>query len=73
MLQQKGTVKVAVLNGDPDIKQMIAISYYDSKPIYFLSTVVRNVEWIEPTRKCFNKKKCLMDEVSFLGPTSYHV
>ena len=30
MLQQKGTVKVAVLYGDPDSKQMIAISYYDS-------------------------------------------
>ena len=42
MLQQKGTIKVAVLYGDPDIKQMIAISYYDFKPIYFLSTVVRN-------------------------------
>ena len=27
MLQQKCTVKVAVLDGDPDIKQMITISY----------------------------------------------
>ena len=46
-------MKVAVLDGDPDIKQMIAISYYDSKPIYFLYIVVRNVEWIDLKRKCF--------------------
>ena len=72
MLQQKGTVKVAVLNGDPDIKPMIAISYYDSKPIYFLSTVVRNVEWIELARRCFNKEKFLMDEVKFLRPNFVH-
>ena len=61
VLQQKGTVKVAVLDGDPDIKQIIAISYYYSKPIYFFSTVVRNVEWIELTLKCFNREKFLMD------------
>ena len=72
MLQKKGTVKVVVLYGDPDIKQMIEISYYDSKPIYFLSTVVRNVEWIELTRKCFNREKFLMDEVSFLRQNFVH-
>ena len=42
MLQQKGTVKVAVLYGDTDIKQMIAISSYDSKPIHFLQQWTRN-------------------------------
>ena len=72
MLHQKGAVKVAVLYGDPDIKKMIAISYYYSKPIYLLSTVVRNVEWIELTRKCFNKEKFLMDEVSFLRTNFVH-
>ena len=65
-------MKVAALDGDPDIKQMIAISYYDYKPIYLLSTVVRNVEWIELTRKCFNKKKFLMDAVSLLRPNFVH-
>ena len=72
MLRQKVTVKLAVLYGNPDIKQMIAISYYDSKNIYFLSTVVINVELIELTRKCFNKEKSLMDEVSFLRPNFVH-
>ena len=72
MLQQKGTVKVALLDGDPDIKQMIALYYYDSKPIYLLSTVVINVEWIELKRKCFNKEKFWMDEVSLLRPNFVH-
>ena len=65
-------MKVEDLDGDPDIKQMITISYYDSKPIYFLSTVVRNVDWIELTRKCFNREKFLMDEVSLLRPNFVH-
>ena len=65
-------MKVAVLDGDPNIKQMITISYYDSKLIYFLFTVVRNVEWIELTCKCFNKENVLMDEVSFLRPNFVH-
>ena len=43
MLAQKGTVKVAVLEEDCDAENIIAMSYYDSKPIYFLSTVLKNV------------------------------
>ena len=35
----RGTVKASVLEGDPDIPNLVACSYYDQKPIYFLSTI----------------------------------
>ena len=53
MLVQKGTVKVAVLEGDSDAQNVIAISYYDSKPIYFLSTVLKHVGWNELQKRVF--------------------
>ena len=41
----RNTVKVAVLEGDSKVKDLLAISYYDSKPCYFLSTVIDKVSW----------------------------
>ena len=32
-LSVKGIVKVAVLQNDPDMKDLVAISYYNSKPV----------------------------------------
>ena len=31
----QNTLKVAVLEGDKTVKDLVAISYYDSKPVYF--------------------------------------
>ena len=41
----QNTLKVVVLEGDKIVKDLVAISYYDSKPLYFLSTVVSEVKW----------------------------
>ena len=38
--EQRNTVKVAVLKGDSSIKDSVAISFYDFKPVYFLSSVI---------------------------------
>ena len=43
--EQRNTVKVAVLKGDSSIKDLVAISFYDSKPVYFLSSVIPEVKW----------------------------
>jgi len=34
----RGTVKVAVLEGDPECPNWVASSVYDTKPVHFLST-----------------------------------
>ena len=31
-----GTVKGAVLEGDSEIPDLVAVSYYDQKPVHFL-------------------------------------
>ena len=48
----RNTVKVAVLEGDHVAKDLLAISFYDTKPVYFLSTVV---EWLKMSRKIYSK------------------
>ena len=43
MERERGTVKVEILEGNPEAKNLLAISIYDSKPVYFLSTVIDRV------------------------------
>ena len=56
VLEVKNTVKVAVLEGDNACKDLVAISYYESKPVYFLSTVVNDIKWEMVTKKVFSKQ-----------------
>ena len=46
IMQVCNKIKVAILEDDDDIQELIAVSYYDSKSVYFLSTVVDEVKWI---------------------------
>ena len=49
----RNTVKVAVLEGDEQVQDLVAISYYDSKPVYFLSTVLPEIKWETVGKKVF--------------------
>ena len=44
-VEMRGTIKATVLTGDPEVKGLVAISIYDSKPTNFLSTVVDRIVW----------------------------
>ena len=68
VLQARNTVKVAVLEGDDVIEDLVAISYYDSKPVYFLSTVVNEIRWETVTKKVFSKKLQKKIQMPFLRP-----
>ena len=67
-LAVKGTVKVAVLKNDPVIKDLVAISYYDSKPVYFLSTIIKNVTWTMKEKKVYNPATAKMYPMKFIRP-----
>ena len=41
----RGTVKSAVLVGDPDCPNLVASYVYDSKPVHYLSMVSSSIEW----------------------------
>mmetsp|Transcript_22737 Transcript_22737/g.34392 ORF Transcript_22737/g.34392 Transcript_22737/m.34392 type:complete len:226 (+) Transcript_22737:1278-1955(+) len=40
----RGTVKAAVLEGDDKCKDLVAVSYYNSKPVHFLSTICKLIQ-----------------------------
>ena len=43
------------MEGDPVANDLLAISFYDTKPVYFLSTVVEDVKWLNMSRKIYSK------------------
>ena len=69
----RNTVRVAVLEGDEQINDLVAISFYDSKPVYFLSTVVPEIKWEVCGKKIFSKQ--LKEKVTkkFLRPNFVNV
>ena len=38
---------MVVLNGDSTIQDLVAIYFFDSKPVHFLSTVFPEIKWIQ--------------------------
>ena len=60
----RGTVKGAVLEGDDDMPGLVAVSYYDQKPVHFLSTICEEIRWIKLQRKVYCNETQSM--VSFL-------
>ena len=65
---QKNSIKVAVLEGDPFIKDLVVISYYDTKHVYFLSTVIEDMMWIVKSQEIYSKFLEKKVEKKFLGP-----
>ena len=51
------TVKAAVLKGDSVIQNLVAVSLYDTKPVYFLSSACEGIKWITKARKVYDQRK----------------
>ena len=56
-MKHKGTIKVARLVGDKECKNLIAASFYDSKPVYFISNACEKIHWLEKRRKLWHKER----------------
>ena len=54
LLRQQGTLKAAVLTGDPECKGLVAASLYDTKPVYLISSACKKVEWRKKERKLWH-------------------
>ena len=50
-------VKVAVPRNDEVCKDLVSVSLYDSKPIYFLSNACTSISWTEKTKKVMITEK----------------
>lgn len=62
----RGTVKAAVLRGDRDCPDLLAVAVYDQKPVYFLSMCAVEARWIVKERKVFDKQSLQMVPLQFL-------
>jgi len=62
----RGTVKAAVLNGDPLCPSLVAVSVYDTKPVHFLSMICESIAWIQKERQVFNVETNRMETMRFL-------
>ena len=51
------TVKVAILKGDEVCNDLISISIYDTKPVYFLTSATESIEWIKKEKKVYDAQK----------------
>ena len=62
----RGTVKAAVLQGDPEVPDLLAVSYYDQKPVHFLSTICQKIKWVECEKKVFCVELDQVESLKFL-------
>ena len=65
ILKNKGTVKVARLVGDMRCKNLIAVSFYDSKPVYLISNACEKIHWLEKRRKLWHKERGMKVDAPF--------
>jgi hypothetical protein len=54
IMKNRGTVKVARLVGDPKLKDLVAVSYYDVKPFYFMTNAWKDIKWIKKHRQVWS-------------------
>ena len=62
----RGTVKAAVLEGDPDCPNLVASSVYDAKPVHYLSMVSEKIKWVEIVKDYYNVDNGEVEQIKFL-------
>ena len=60
------TVKGAVLEGDSGIPDLLAMSYYDQKPVHFLSTICESIKWIQCEKPVYCVEMDQVEKLKFL-------
>ena len=50
-------MKASVLVGDSKCKCLVVLSFYDSKPVYFISNACEIIKWKKKNRKLWHKEK----------------
>ena len=62
----RGTVRAAVLEGDPDCPNLVASSVYDAKPVHYLSMVSDELKWMEVNKSVYNVDSGEVEVLKFL-------
>ena len=59
-------MKAAVLEGDHKVPNLVAVSYYDQKPVHFLSTICESIKWIQCEKPVFCIETEKVENMKFL-------
>ena len=62
----RGTVKAALLEGDPNCVGLVASSVYDTKPVHYLSMVCEELKWLEVEKQVYNVDTGKVESLRFL-------
>ena len=62
----RGTVKAAVLEGDPKCPNLVASSVYDAEPVDYLSMLSGEVKWVEVNKDVYNVDSGEVEKLKFL-------
>jgi hypothetical protein len=65
-MKVRGTVKAAILKGDPDCPDLVATSVYGTKPVHFLSMSCSSIQWIIKTRLLYCVDTQTTEKLEFL-------
>ena len=57
LLRHIGTIKAAVLTGDPKFKDLVVVLLYDTKPVYLIQNAYKKIQWAKKERKLRNNEK----------------
>ena len=59
-------MKAGVLEGDLDVPNLVAVSYYDQKPVHFLSTICESIHWIQCQKQVYCSETQQLEMLKFL-------
>ena len=59
-------MKAAVLDRDPNVPNLVAVSYYDQKPVHFLSTICESIHWIQCQKQVYCSETQQLETLKFL-------
>jgi hypothetical protein len=62
----RGTVKAAMLKGDKDCPDLLAVSIYDTKPVHFISMVAEKIDWLKKSRSVYDPDQSKMVALNYL-------
>ena len=61
-----GTMKAAVWESDDVVPGLLAVSYYDQKPVHFLSTVCEKIKWVQCEKEVYCVETEQVETMMFL-------
>eukprot|EP00536_Pseudo-nitzschia_multiseries_P006155 jgi/Psemu1/14601/gm1.14601_g len=64
--EAQGTVKAAILEGNPECAFLIASSVYNTKPVRYLSMMISVIEWVEKEEVAYNVDTYQKEKMKFL-------